>query len=370
MREEKLLMKIAKCYARKIIGEKGVGKMDNKNIVTYLFGAGASVEVLPVVKDLPDRLGQTSTYIHDQNKKIKDFKLPLKGFKPIHKINSYLLEIAELMEGLSKISRRHSSIDTYAKKLFIAREFKKLFDLKVILSIYMAIEQQFRGVDKRYDAFFATIIHSMDRFPENINILSWNYDNQFELSYSEFVNDKVINRLIDRLNITTKLIHNKQEYFRDIFPSLIHKINGSIDFYSESSSHVIPIFSEVEQRPEEEIMDIVARKYAYIKENADIKSAISFAWEGKDMIPILPGWIFNNVKETKILVSIGYSFPYFNRRIDRKIINHMEHLETIYIQAPDAVKIIDRVSGIVKGRGIKIIPILDTDYFYVPDELQ
>jgi len=54
------------------------------------------------------------------------------------------------------------------------------------MSIFFTAEQVRMQPDYRYDSFFASILNDLQSFPENIKILSWNYDLQFEISFAEY----------------------------------------------------------------------------------------------------------------------------------------------------------------------------------------
>ena len=55
-----------------------------------------------------------------------------------------------------------------------------------------------------------------------------------------------------------------------------------------------------------------------------------FAWEDEAVSRIKS--VLESYNDATILVIIGYSFPYFNKRIDAKILASMPNLRTIYIQ--------------------------------------
>jgi hypothetical protein len=70
------------------------------------------------------------------------------------------------------------------------------------------------------------------------------------------------------------------------------------------------------------------------------------------------------------LVVIGYSFPFFNRLVDRRILN-MPDLKKIYFQAP-----ISGIENIIQSfKSIRKLPIegyekiTETEQFFLPPEL-
>ena len=85
--------------------------------------------------------------------------------------------------------------------------------------------------------------------------------------------------------------------------------------------------------------------------------------------------------QTEVLVVIGYSFPMFNRKIDKSLMGSMSpnKLKKIYIQDKDLSKIEGRIRTILppqfnpammNGLTIPIIdPIKDNDQFHLPEEM-
>src|SRR5688572_5712408 len=124
-----------------------------KNIC-YIFGAGASCNALPLVKDLPKELGQFSSGIR---------KAIPRGKSTIHKSSQVL---AEDIQWLAEETAKSLSIDTFAKKLFIQGEMEKLTKLKIILALFFISKQATVLPDKRYDGFFAAILEdTIDSLP-------------------------------------------------------------------------------------------------------------------------------------------------------------------------------------------------------------
>ena len=78
-----------------------------------------------------------------------------------------------------------------------------------------------------------------------------------------------------------------------------------------------------------------------------------------------------------MLVVIGYSFPYFNREVDRTIVQNMKNLEKVYIQDPycedvkesfEAVLSVEQLGKVENGQ-IKIVPKKNTKQFVIPNEM-
>jgi hypothetical protein len=75
-------------------------------------------------------------------------------------------------------------------------------------------------------------------------------------------------------------------------------------------------------------------------------------------------------KDAEVLVVIGYSFPYFNRSVDRELISNMKDLRRVHFQSPEAKRLIERFKSIRDDFAPgQLIPEHDNRYFFIPDEL-
>jgi hypothetical protein len=330
------------------------------NKVTYLLGAGASCKSLPMVEDFAERL---SKFNDELMLRVTYDDTPAQGFTykridPSRPLNPLEKEFVESFTWLGNEAKRHASIDTYAKKLFIRNDKEaqeNLHKLKTTLSCYLLLEQSLNPVDKRYDSFFASVLtrksEGIPTLPEAVNIVTWNYDTQLEKSYKEFCEDSAfvyegitMARNIIRLNGVCGQPHKSDT--RD----LCHTHFSSSFFVS-----VLELFKN--------------HMHA-----AGYRPGISFAWEKIDPKPE----IAERIKETTTLVIIGYSLPYFNRDIDRVLFEIMAPtLEKIFIQVPEFAHpgVQERFLTLCKDQPVKkfirdkIEMIAGTDLFYIPDNM-
>lgn len=131
------------------------------NKITYLFGAGASKNALPIVNEIPDRIEDLVNFlIRDDLKLGDDSKFNLLDARVEKSKREYQIEMITTLEWLMKECKRHASIDTYAKKLFLKRDNRTLKKLKIALSIFFVFEQARNKPDNRYDTFFASILNN------------------------------------------------------------------------------------------------------------------------------------------------------------------------------------------------------------------
>lgn len=341
--------------------------------IVYLFGAGASfgvrseknkdiiLEGLPIVTEFSKQIDRLIDIIT-----IKD-----READTINKAKPGELEklIVEL-KWLKQSSESHQTIDTYAKKLWVTERGPNYARLKSVISAFLTLEQLFNNPDSRYDAFFANIIgSSINDLPKDVAIISWNYDCQFERAFSNYLPVKHINTIWEHLNIkgkTTKISTNSKDGFS------ITKINGTALTFENilfDSRFFDPHFG---RNGDNEISYV---HWAQLKGAENVKNALSFAWEGTN--PNFYKEINEKVIDAEVLVIIGYSFPFFNREVDRQIIRNMTNLKKVYIQDPycedvkesfEAVLSVEQLEK-VENRQIKIVLKKNTKQFVIPNEM-
>lgn len=99
-------------------------------------------------------------------------------------------------------------------------------------------------------------------------------------------------------------------------------------------------------------------------------SRLSYAWETSDRQKLLFDMLQKVTSDTTTIVVIGYSFPYFNRQIDRKIFAAMPYLKTVYIQDPNPEAIEPSLRAVLQNESAtKIVYQKDCTQFYLPREL-
>lgn len=317
----------------------------------YILGAGASSQALPLGEKLADRL--------------LEFSEELTIFKPFNnELNSTennLLwgnvreKFIKSLQWLGIESKRHVSVDTYAKKLFFKGDISNLNKLKAVLSTYLTIEQSIKPTDKRYDAFFATILKSNSQnkisLPEDLRILTWNYDTQLEKSFYEFCED-------DK-HVADSITFKENQTYR---------VNGYCG--TPRPGRLGDAFRSVWQAKDPESAWSAGLRLFMGYEHDTNEPDINFAWEEKTK-----NRIANNNSDWETIatcVIIGYSFPYFNREIDDNIWLNLSNVRKIYLQYPNGhhASVINRVKSIfhpIIEPEIIQIPSSDKE-FYLPEE--
>ncbi len=93
-----------------------MNNIQNKPHITYLLGAGASCDTLPLVSNLAQRISRIHNWLKS-NRGLITLKINAMS-NSTRSIKSLLLKDLEFLEENAN-TKRHFSIDTFAKKLFL-----------------------------------------------------------------------------------------------------------------------------------------------------------------------------------------------------------------------------------------------------------
>ncbi len=339
--------------------------------VLYLLGAGASygkrdlkepvnsinriMEGLPIVNEISNEIDVVIYELENlkfESTKVYNWQGEIREF-------SFMLNV--IIDGLKWLkieASNHATIDTFAKKLYLKREMEEYGKLKFFLSTFFLIEQSIHEIDKRYDTFLANILDENLKIPDDIYIMTWNYDNHLDIAYRDYTNMPLP-------------IYNPVEKRNDE-KAKIFKINGSANYYNlnqiDASIHI------------EKSLTVLLDKICKQACNANINKKWStgimdllFAWE-KECFEVKSKILFNNISDTEILIIIGYTFPFFNREIDRMIFEKMPNLKQIYIQDPLAEDVSDFLFSVLteeqrKQLHLNVKLVKNTANFFLPPEL-
>jgi hypothetical protein len=310
----------------------------------YWLGAGASAYSLPLVSSFIGRLEEFRNIVRSEV-----FASPDENSETHSQKAATKKAFDDSMEWLLSNLKEHASVDTFAKKLFFKNDQAKLKILKAVLSCFFVGEQSIRPVDYRYDSFFASILRSnsfrLVDIPEDIKFLLWNYDLQLEKAYYGYTEDD--RKVLEDLSFNDKRLYH---------------LNGYCG--TTQKGHIGKEFKETFVT-KKKLSKVVLDLYADYVENDNSKPDINFAWEmNENYFNNRIGRVTNNVNK---LIIIGYSFPFFNREIDKKIFSKLCNLDEIFVQIPN-----ESFAGI-KERMAAIEPNLpepkhieDTSQFYIP----
>ncbi|MBU0487819.1 MAG: hypothetical protein KKD31_07685 [Bacteroidetes bacterium] len=328
--------------------------------ITYLLGAGASANALPMVK----ASGSNKSF----HESLRMFAASLESERSTDAdLSEIRNEIAKDVRWLADGTEKFKTPDTYAKFLSL-KEKSNLERLKDALSFFFVYEQLVnKKIDDRALVFLTTIMESADSIPENIKILTWNYDFQIQLAAEAFRKEQFsFNPCSSSMEHTEPVIeylpnHGFQNTQTDRV-SLVH-LNGIAGFFNMRNHGVNnSIYSVCYEKTHNEVLKLV-NSFNHREPNL-----LSFAWESanSDTVKIAK----EIIEETEILVIIGYSFPFFNRAIDKQIFETLMasgKLRKIYYQDPNrnGEFLINRFNL----AGVDIKHENDTVNYYIPMEL-
>jgi hypothetical protein len=354
--------------------------MIGKN-VTYYLGAGASAGALPVVGER-------------FNKRFGIFCQLLRTKTGQH-FGNYENQVIQFLDMVYGEFGYYYSPDTYARKLFF-NSYQKYHAFKILLSSYFVFEQfcnknlaaagatssdeairEFHPnratQDPRYDVIFAALLNTRTKkLPDNLHVVSWNYDVQFEKSYSAFSMEP-ITRSFEHLGVYPcpdgVLVKTNHSIARMV------KINGTAGMVYNQEKESVNFPDKLQDF---DLSNFFSQAIEHIRAAVDstylvVESMLQFAWEQEKAVMEARGRAKELIAQTDILVVIGYSFPLYNRLIDREILQFTRPDARIIIQMPNDGNF-DQVHHQMKmALPIKyireIVPYLNTGQFYVPPEL-
>lgn len=356
--------------------------------VTYLLGAGASfgerkidengskrfIRGLPILSEFEEAVNQLIP--RNMLYKIDDSEDAARNYnvKDVHQYAYLVRALARLREMCAS----YPTIDTLARQLYLTRQpyitqdGNSIYyhDLKLILSIALLMMQSHKMRDLRYDGFIASIINDKRQMPP-MTILSWNYDAQFELAYSGYSTEsRYIPHLWKELNVLNKTYPTEYDSTK---PFAMIKLNGTA-FFTDITHPV-----SIQGRDVGGICDCFfgekwQNSYQYGAEYIDSRHypTLSYSWE-KDEEAVLKSQVLQRIKDTEMLIVIGYSFPYVNRDMDTFIIESMPRLQKVIIQDMNYAEVKEGIKEMIPT--FKHIPVefeqkTNLQQFYIPNSFK
>lgn len=330
---------------------------DEKHKILYILGAGASANAIPPVQGLNSAIVRWGNVMEQYGRVLE--------LREAHSIN----RLSRLFLRFGEEASKSYSVDTLARKYYLRKDDETLGKLKTVIALTIQLESLNSNTDLRYEAFLASLIDEKTlALPETIRIFSWNYDLQLTEAYLQILNkfiadkDKLYYEEVDKHTRLTRLngsIYNDSTFsssfddIDDIEPNLRLKLN-------KPSQLVHGLVSFLEDRK--------SRWY-----NLNNIGSIKFAWEEERSFLELAAF------RPTIIVVIGYSFPTYNRDVDKNILNTLERTteSKVYVQCNfrDAngklVRNYEGVKSNLQGLGIdayKIEEVEESNEFRIPFE--
>lgn len=353
--------------------------------ITYLLGAGASYSSIPIWSEQGASMDQVADSITlAVNNPSAIFRKQLieselyQGFTDDQE--SYLINLAEEIKLFAEKARINQTIDSYAFQLYKRKRFTQLDKLKKCLSIFLDIWQFYETtitvrkkedafppvkekVDMRYFKWLNMITESDEngyvRINEDVNILNWNYDLQIELGFANFYEDLQLQCLDDINNKMCFLNHNS----KDIKPLSIHHLNGHHGYFKYDKKYYPTGRNLLNSTFYSYLIDLCDNldQFKLKFEKVHDYRQIQFAWE-KD----LPKEVLEIASNTDILIVIGYSFPQYNRTIDRQLIDLIKENKALYIYYQDPVADVEDIKSFINYESFQHSR--RKDEFYIPDQ--
>lgn len=298
--------------------------------------------------------------------------------------DEFLAEIkylsSNVLNPLLNVSNNYPTIDTYAKLLYSTKREDEYTKFKNQLSLFFLIWQRLHKQDLRYDSFISSLVDADTCQLPELTILSWNYDVQMEMAYEGYITNANLWEIWEALNVYCKT--NPHFPFDINKPFAFIKLNGSAMFHSLNRNEWtlrydlkdIFQFKDNEKEFWKNMYELNINGNLNGHSNEYINEYInelSYAWEHKGEDALLDT-ISTRVVNTEVLVIIGYSFPYVNRKYDRHIFNSMTQLKKIYIQDKNPKYIEDRIKAIYQFLDRPLPEIqtsTDISQFIIPNEL-
>jgi hypothetical protein len=150
----------------------------------------------------------------------------------------------------------------------------------------------------------------------------------------------------------------------------LYKLNGTAGFLDTTWRDHFAVSDEFAiSDPRKFFLDLTTM-YAHSRlQNTRIRSSLSFAWDyGNDEF-------YNNIEAkltgTEILIIIGYSMPFFNREIDRKLIRVMAPtINKVYVQDIYPENVLDSLTSLwPQDKTMPSKVINSVEQFYIPPQI-
>lgn len=315
--------------------------------LTFLVGAGASAEELPVNNLLIDKLKEIITVGKTSHVNMNE--------------NEYFILLDEVFSSVLELAGKERSIDTLAT---ITTDSKLLDKIKIIIWVFFSISAGNGNIDKRIKKLLARLRDDNSKnfaLRDNVSFVSWNYDLQFEEALAKIC-DMSIEEASGRFKIFPGVDYVSPHKFsqnRNNYDYRLVHLNGCAGYYYDKVKSTGFFWGNKDIKKlefyEQMLRKVIELFFTNGETMSNTKCSIGFAHEKNDFQHQSLEFSKNIARKTTDLVIIGYSFPDFNRKIDRILINEMANLKYLCIQDKDPESIKTKLLGM----GIETISKLD-----------
>lgn len=357
--------------------------------ITYLLGAGASAQAMPTVANFPEKMRQMANYINTLPAYTKDnSNESIVKDNSLSRLIEYRKRFVDDLNNYADLSEEFTTPDTYAKYLFLNRKTNEINKFKLTLSIFIylyyyteltsnvkegnifkRIAKQPYSIDNRYIPLLTSLLKigqlGIVDVPKEVSFISWNYDTQLESSLLKILN---YSDFSDLYNLG--YLHSYHDSYYSS-PRIIH-LNGIAGFYLNKDNRLVRFNNshQYDKSKPKDILQIFQDLFAIFynhnnNQNNSDNFGITFAWEKTKYSNNAIHYSREILKNTDFLVIIGYSFPFFNRDIDRELMWALKQSAKIYYQDPNAAE-----NNIKKQFGLQneAETWTDTKQFFIPHE--
>lgn len=322
--------------------------------ITYYLGAGASYNSCPILENQAEMMIEVAKFEIRELTTISDgaggnrslvYNFNFEEKDSLKDDNQ--LQILWHIGYFGNKAKEYNTIDTYARKLFLNDEMTELNLLKMSVSVFFDLWENFyearyqnltnanyQKIDNRYKSIFSILLNKENgiKLDTNFKFISWNYDLQIESAFKMFLKNEDENDF-NKINeyFKFKEVQSNSEV-NDIF-----HLNGHRGYFTDKTNNI-----------EKEYIIKISPQFAdYWKKidwlykstergSANFNTFIKYAWEHNLSDPF-----FNKISKvmsaTEVLIIIGYSFPAFNREIDQFLFSKIipKKIKKIIYQDPN-----------------------------------
>lgn len=333
---------------------------------TFLLGAGASANAIPVVSEFNVRF---EVFIFTLEEHVNKYH---------HKDVSWE-SVNDFIKNVRRALGKFTTVDTYAYSLFKTNT-RAYEAYKILLSYYLLFEQSNESemmlnqihntwhnkVKLKIDQRYFPLIKAMEskaNSSKKIAIVSWNYDSQLELAWAEMFGVSLEQSSIDLKVYPTM----KGSSLTQAEGATCIKLNGTASIYYQSSTNNFSSIHDMLSPTSTVFLNSCYLRIAdCLQKNGEIDSMMEYAWENEDEVRQARNRAKEIISETETLVVIGYSFPEYNIDIDRDLFSNRKNLDTIYYQVlPGDFDNMKEDFQRVIGPQEEIIKVSRTDRFYI-----
>jgi hypothetical protein len=334
-----------------------------KNI-TYFLGAGASYHAIPLVKPVTNEKGEIIKPSITEDM-IGTFKEIGKEFRSKYKLGELYTQEGSEYERFESVcnsiistlerAKNFQTLDTYAKKVYLtnSEQTEEGINIRRALVFYFTYKQLVwneknrieYSIDERYISLFAGLLERTPltniKLGDNFKFVTWNYDFQVELAllsfdnslpnFGEFLSKNGVYPNNQRsANSPYRFIHlNGMSGFRYDYENPNDYLYFNGDIFESKQNWLYRVFFDLDGKTNDYPIYFAWEKESNISFHVGDAAPMNSNGAVKEALKV--------IEKTNILVVIGYSFPFFNREVDRQLFNSevLKNCEKIYVQDPN-----------------------------------